>query len=842
MKKLVIVVSTVIFLNSWSVAGITGILEGRVIDKRTRDPLVGVNVFVKDSRFGTTTDIQGFYRINNIRAQAYDVQFSLMGYGTVLMKSVVIQPDLRNKIDVEMSETNVEMGTVEIIAQKPLIQTDQPATAYSIGSPKIDKLPVTTFQEIISLQPGVTLEGNVRGGKVNEVTYVVDGVSVQDNISGGLGTDLPKGAISGLTIYTGGFEAEYGNALSGVVSVVTKSGNNIPFYSFRYDRDQFLPAKTSQQTDRAQELEVTSSGPIVRDGLFYLTSNTIRLSDTRWWQDFDNFFPSPLSRELAGITKFDYVLTDNDRFTAQAVYSLKKWFDYEYSWRFNLDGLPRRSRNSWRYSLSYSHIFSQYSTLTSSLSRMYIRSKVSEKKVTDLVIEPYAYDLFLRFILDGEKNWWADSRQLIYTWKSDFVSTIDKSHFLKTGFEINMYDIFSDLVKYEPQTTYFGKPLENAPLLNYSNSYSYFPRTGHVYVQDKMEFLGDGSSLSLGLRWDFLDPRASRPIVEYVPKGADEYFQVPKGSIKAKFKHQTSPRLAFVTPISTASIIYINYGQYFQYPLFDYLYSGINPSQLRDGARSVLVGNPDLEPERTSAWEIGYKSAIDEHFVASVTYFRKNTKNQIDSKTLVAFDSKFAGDYGFASYVNNAEAEASGIEFVLSRERDEKLSGSISYSYMTTEGTSEVANQSINLAQWGFPIRATQYPLSWDQRHTVKFDVESNVIFGIQTNMIVLYNSPRPYTYFPTRDGFTPIDSTKDFVPNNFRMKDVIIANLKFSKDFSFGEQQVNTMKVYVDIRNLFNAKNVRWIDSNGNIGGELSDPSAYYDLRRVRGGFTIDF
>lgn len=830
-------------LSAVAYAGVTGILEGKVVDKKTKEPLIGVNVFIKSLNTGTITNESGFYRINNIRAESYTVQFSLLGYAPVTVRSVLIQPDVRNRVDVELSESTMELKAVEIISQKPLIQKDQPATAYSISAPKIGKLPITTFQEIIGLQPGVTLEGNVRGGKINEVTYVVDGVSVQDNISGGLGTDLPKSSISGITIYTGGFEAEYGNALSGVVSVLTKSGNNSPNYSFRYERDQFLPITQAQQTDRAQELEFLVSGPIVEDKFFYLTSNAGRISDTRWWQDFDNFFPSPISKDFSGVTKLDYALTQDDRFTAQAVYSLKQWYDYEYSWRFNLNGVPNRARNSIRYSLSYNHIFSEYSSITSSLSRMYIRSHVNTKKVIDLVIEPYEYDLFYRFVIGGEKNWWADTRQIIYTSKTDFTSTIDKSHIFKAGIELNQYDIFSDLVKYDPQTTYFGKPLENAPLLNYSNSYTYFPRTGHVYIQDKMEFLGDGSSLSLGLRWDFLDPRASRPIVEFIPKGgANEYFQVPKGSKKATFKKQLSPRLAFVTPISVNSIIFINYGQYFQYPLFDYLYSGINPSQFRDGARSVLVGNPDLEPERTLAWELGYKNAFDENHVASITYFRKNTKNQIDSKTLVAFDSKFAGDYGFSSYVNNAEGEAYGIEFVVARERDERLSGSISYSLMSTEGTSELANQSINLAQWGFPIRATKYFLSWDQTHTVKVDIESKILYEIESNVNVLYNSARPYTFFPTRDGFTPVDPARDFIPNNRRMKNVLIANFKLSKDYFLNEEKTSSIRFYADIRNLFNTKNVRWFDSNGKIGGELEDPSAYYELRRVHAGFTVDF
>jgi hypothetical protein len=152
-------------------------------------------------------------------------------------------------------------------------------------------------------------------------------------------------------------------------------------------------------------------------------------------------------------------------------------------------------------------------------------------------------------------------------------------------------------------------------------------------------------------------------------------------------------------------------------------------------------------------------------------------------------------------------------------------------------------NQTINLAQWGFPVAARPYPLSWDQRHTIKADADFFLFWGMQMNVIVLYNSPRPYTFYPTRDGFTPLDSTKAFLPNNARMEDVLFVNFKLSKEFSLGcETPGSRVIVYADARNALNAKNIRWIDSNGRVGGELRDPGAYYDPRRIRVGARVEF
>lgn len=822
-------------------SGTTGILEGKISDASTKEDLVSVIVQIVGTNMGTVTNTSGYYQISGVRAGMYDVKFTILGYKTIIMKNVTIYADLRSRLDVKMDQSAVELGAVEIFSQKPLIQKDQPSTAFSIGEVKLDKLPVTTFQEVLSLQPGVTLEGNVRGGKTNEVMYLVDGVPVQDYVGGGLGAELPKSSIGGMTIYTGGFEAEYGNAMSAIINVITKGGDNRHRMSFRAEKDNIIPSKWNKQVDQHNEAEVSFSGPVIENELYYLTATTARFSNTRWWQDMNNFFPSFNSNEFSGMSKLDYI-TSTIRLTGQGLYSYQDWRDYEYSWRYNLTGLPHRRKLSLRGVVSLTQTLSERSAYTLSFTHFYLQNKYGEDTKGEIEIQPYQYDIFLRYATKGRKNWWANVQQVVQTVKGDFTSQIDDSQIFKAGFELNIYDIFYDLVKFEPQRTYFGKPIENAPLLNYSNLYEYFPRTGSVYIQDKFRFALDGSILSFGVRWDFLDPRAERPIVEFIPQSAGEFKQKIVGYKQAGFKHQFSPRVAFAAPMSINSMFFVNFGYYFQFPLFEYLYTGINPPQIQSGARSVLSGNPDLEPERTIAWEIGYKNAITDNYVGSITYFKKSVKNQIDSKTLVPFDSKAGGDYGFAQYVNNAEAQAEGIEFVLSRERDEMLSGSISYTYMVTEGTSEVANQSINLAQWGFPIRATSFPLSWDQRHSVKVDLETKLWYDIYLNGILWYNSPKPYTYFPTRDGFTPIDSTKDFVPNNFRMEDVLFANIKFTKELEFEGWEDYKFMLYMDVRNLFNTKNVKWIDSNGRIGGELGDPTAYYENRRVRLGLTVNF
>jgi hypothetical protein len=79
-------------------------------------------------------------------------------------------------------------------------------------------------------------------------------------------------------------------------------------------------------------------------------------------------------------------------------------------------------------------------------------------------------------------------------------------------------------------------------------------------------------------------------------------------------------------------------------------------------------------------------------------------------------------------------------------------------------------------------------------------------------------------------------------LPNNARMTPVVTIDLKATRTFVLQEMGKTVVTVFLDIRNLLNARNVRWMDSNGRIGGELGDPSAYYDPRRVVAGVRAEF
>lgn len=819
-------------------SGTTGILEGVVRDKETTHLLLGVNVLIQELKMGTTTDANGYFQINNILAGRYTVKISMIGYRQFTYKNITILPDRRTKVQIDLIPSSIEMEAMEVQAERPLIETNTTGTTHTMEIERISQMPISTAQDVLKWQAGVTQEGNVRGGRTTEVLYLLDGLPIQDVLGGGIGSNVPRSSIVQMSMATGGFDAEYGNALSGVVNIITRSGGDKSTFLVRADNDAFYGGK---ENDHASEIELTLGGPLIRDKLFYFMSGNFYYTDTRYWQDFKEFFSSPISRDWNGFGKLDYRISSSTSLSGSFLFSSQKWHDYEFSWRYNLAGIPLRMRDSYRGALQITSTISKNAFYNIQLSHYYLDTGIGQGNREDVKPIPYEYDFFLQYIINGNRSWWARSKQYLTTLKGDYSFQWDANNLFRAGVDVNQYVIHSDILRYETQKTYFGKPILTLPLLNYSTTFDYYPRAGSAYIQNKFEVNKEEGLINVGLRFDFLDPRAERPIIDTIPVGSGVYEQRVVRRVPATFKYKFSPRIGISAPVSPNVFIFVNYGEYFQYPLFDYLYSGLDPNRVSNGVRAVL-GNPDLEPERTKAWELSVRYSILDEFVLSVTYYQKQTTNLIDTKTFIATNSRVAGDYGFAEYVNNPYAHSNGFEFTVSRMRGKIINGEISYSISEAKGVSEYVNQTANYEQWGLPFAPEEYYLSWDQRHSIKANLTFMLPWDINASLLFQYSTGKPFTYFPSKDGFTSSVPVEQFLPNNRRMDDIHFLDMKVNKRFSI-ETGFRTIHftLYADMRNVFNDKNVRWVDSSGRIGGELGDPSAYYSPRRSRIGCSIE-
>jgi len=814
-------------------AGTTGSLRGRVTDKATGNPLPGANVVIEGTQLGAATNADGQYVVPHVPAGVYTVRILMIGYRPQVVENVRIIMDLKTTLDAALEQQTLEVTeAIVVTAERPLIPRDVTASSHAVAGSKIQELPVNSFREVLMLQPGVTADGHVRGGRTSEVLFLVDGLPIQQAMLGGTGSDLPSGSIVEMTVQTGGFNAEYGNAMSGVVNVVTKSGSREHRAWVRGYDDHV----GGEESNHSSEVELFLSGPLYRDLLTYFLSADYRISDTRWWKDMVPVFGSPIEKNINLVSKLNLQLTRNLKLVNQLLVSDWDWHEYEYRWRFNLTGLPPRWKRSSRESATLTQTLSPRFFYALSFSRYQVQHHMGQGDKSR--VDPsqgYQYELpWYYFIIAGRRLWWQDAEEITYTLKGDIVAQVGRVNEIKSGFELNYYDLHNELVKYEPQKSYWGRPLLDRPLYNFSSSYHYQPYQGAFYIQDKVD--NDIFVANIGLRYDFLNPRAQRPVVEWIPVSAEDYEQEVKGWVPASIKWQLSPRVGVSFPISDRDFLLVNYGYFFQVPLFDYLFTGLK-YDIKKGVKA-LYGNPDLKPERTVAWEMAYKHSFREHWLLSLTYFDKDITGLVDTKTFLASDSK-AEDDGFTQYVNLPSARARGLEVMVEKRHSGYLSGKASYTLMYAKGFSSSADQGLNYWMWGFAVPNVEHFLSWDQRHTLVVDAFVGVPGKFGADVIWRWNSPRPYTYYPSRTGYVP-DLSIQIEPNNARMRNVAYVDIKAYREWRVSSWL--SLTAYVDVRNLLDRQNVLWIASDGRIGGELHDPSAWDVGRRVNLGLKIAF
>jgi hypothetical protein len=268
-----IIIFLILFAHSFTIAGTTGKIMGVVLDKETGDPLPGINVYLEETPLGAASDVDGFYIINNIRPGEYTVIFSAVGYQTQKSVNVKVSVDFTTKLDAELSTEILEGETIVIEAEAPLVRRDLTSSQVAIDSDQIEKLPVENINQILSLQAGI-IEGadgrlHIRGGRSNEIGYTVNGVSIVNPYDNTRSVDVAKNAIKELSVISGTFNAEYGNALSGIVNTVTKEGGQdylvtASFYTGDYvsDRDEIFTNISDFDPLNNYVGELTISGPI----------------------------------------------------------------------------------------------------------------------------------------------------------------------------------------------------------------------------------------------------------------------------------------------------------------------------------------------------------------------------------------------------------------------------------------------------------------------------------------------------------------------------------------------------------------------------------------------------
>jgi hypothetical protein len=253
-----------LFFIQISFAQNKGILTGKIVDASTGEELIGVNIILKGTYYGAASDLKGLFTIPNIVEGSYNVEVSLIGYKSVQFTGTKIEANKTKHLDVKLEETVLTLGQdVVIVGAKPLLDVEETQSKRTISKEDIEVAVVENIQDIISQQSGVVKSDNalhIRGGRSYENAFLLDGVSVQDPLAGtGFGLQLSASAIEEIEVITGGYNAEFGQATSGVVNVRTREGSAKYSGFLSYKRDNLgIKSVNIFNTDVA---EINLSGP-----------------------------------------------------------------------------------------------------------------------------------------------------------------------------------------------------------------------------------------------------------------------------------------------------------------------------------------------------------------------------------------------------------------------------------------------------------------------------------------------------------------------------------------------------------------------------------------------------
>ncbi|MCF7885790.1 MAG: TonB-dependent receptor [Candidatus Marinimicrobia bacterium] len=287
----------------WS--GTTGKIAGVVSDEKTGEPLMGVNVVIEELGSGAATGQDGSYLILNVPPGEYTLNFSMIGYRPVKVKSVQVNIDLTTNIDIEMGTEDIQGEAVEVIAQREVVKKDVTSTTSIVDSKKIDRMPITDMNEIVEMQAGM-VDGHMRGGRSGEVQYRIDGMSVSDVYDGGQLITVSKDMIQEIQVVSGAFNAEYGQAMSGVVNVSTKSnfpewGGQVTLYSGDYltpHNDLFMGINQINPI-ATRNINVSLRGPIIKDKLS-VSFNSRQVKWQGWLNGKDKYNPWNVAAPING--------------------------------------------------------------------------------------------------------------------------------------------------------------------------------------------------------------------------------------------------------------------------------------------------------------------------------------------------------------------------------------------------------------------------------------------------------------------------------------------------------------------------------------------------------------
>lgn len=846
----------VLMLTGTLFSGTTGKIAGKVIDAKTKELLIGVNISIPGTRYGGASDAEGNYFVINVPPGVYEIKASYIGYKPTTVQNVRVSVDQTSRLDIELQADILELQSIVVTSQAPIVRKDLTSTENKISADDIAMLPVEDVSGVVNLQAGV-VDGHFRGGRSGEVKYLIDGVSVNDALSGQSALTAEVNSIQELQVLTGTFNAEYGEALSGVVNQITKIAGEQYAGSLSLYGGDYISSHTDvfKNIDNLNPFSVhniqgTFSGPVpgTENNLKFFLSGRYVYDDGYIYgkrmfnpSDSSNFSANNPADWYVGATgdkkyvsmnysrrgtmqaKLQYKLGGGKGLVLNTMLQNQEYKEYNHAYSLNPDGDYTNHQQNSLVSLSYTHVFNNATFLDALAS--YVNTDFKRYVFEDPLDARYVNPDRLKdaggtaFLTGGTQNWHFYHTSKILTAKIDLTSQLNSVHEAKTGVELNLHTLdYKDFQIVIDANTNYKPTLPAAGTFNY-NIYKNHPVQFAYYVQDKIEL--DYLVVNLGLRFDMFDPDAKvlrnpdsiGDLDELRPPYPDSLFS------KASVKYQVSPRLGISYPMSDKGAIHISYGHFFQVPPFDYLYKNPNfripltgdyPANI-----GTSIGNADLKPQQTTMYEIGLQQELFPGFGATVTAYYKDIRNLLGTELHVKNEFK-----KFAKFINRDYGAVSGFTLSFEKQFMQGFGASLDYTYQVAKGNASDPNDAYNKAQASPPVEANKQLvfLDWDRRHSINFSVTLGEPGDYIASFIGKFGTGLPYT--------PSLQNQRVGLENSDNKPSIINVDFYYTKYLQLSGYRV---AVFVKVYNVFDTENEL------NVFGDTGRSGYTLDLTRAQ-------
>ncbi len=242
----------------------TGKISGVVRDDKG-ELLIGARVEIEGTQLRSGTDENGQYAILNVPVGTYSVKCTYVGYDSQVQSNISVSVGITSNVDFTLSIGGISIDTTVIIAKRKTIDN---GSGKIIGSEFIENTGIKGIENIVAKTSGVVQDEkgqniNIRGGRTGETQIIIDGIVTNNPLDRGSTANVSNSALQELSVLTGGFSAEYGNVLSGVINVTTKSAQSNYTGSVEIVSDVIAGDYINTKSQGYNIYSVTLGGPVI---------------------------------------------------------------------------------------------------------------------------------------------------------------------------------------------------------------------------------------------------------------------------------------------------------------------------------------------------------------------------------------------------------------------------------------------------------------------------------------------------------------------------------------------------------------------------------------------------